>query len=296
MQLTNTSANNFEQCLKCSICTVYCPVSAVNTAYPGPKQAGPDGERYRLKNPDFYQETLKLCLNCKRCEVACPSGVRIGDIIQQARMNHNTHRPKLRDVMLANTDFVGSMATLVAPITNFTLGLKPVKVVMDAALAIDKHRTFPAYTGTKFETWFKKHAAAGQEAFTKHVSYFHGCYVNYNFPQLGKDFVKVMNAVGYGVRLFCQKCPDSVMAAMLDSVLAAVAVDTTSPVKNVAWTTQDSRDGDRAKLHATLRLIAGVARKHPEARFIVQGTHRPILGDPKIRRESFAHWVPVVIF
>lgn len=105
-----------------------------------------------------------------------------------------------------------------------------------------------------------------------------------------------MDSLGYGVRLFCQKCPDSVMATMLDSVLAAVEVDSASLVKNIAWTTQDSRDGDRAKLHATLRLIAGVARKHPEARFIVQGTHRPILGDPKIRRESFAHWVPVVIF
>ncbi|MBQ3715753.1 MAG: hypothetical protein IJM92_00630 [Fibrobacter sp.] len=105
-----------------------------------------------------------------------------------------------------------------------------------------------------------------------------------------------IDSLGYGVRLFCQKCPDSVMAATLDSVLAAVAVDSASPVKNVAWTTQGSRDGDRAKLHATLRLIAGVARRHPEARFIVQGTHRPILGDPKIRRESFAHWVPVVIF
>jgi hypothetical protein len=105
-----------------------------------------------------------------------------------------------------------------------------------------------------------------------------------------------IDSLGYGLRLFCQKCPDSVMAATLDSVLAAVAVDTTSPVKNVAWTTQDSRDGDRAKLHATLRLVADVARKHPEARFIVQGTHRPILGDPKIRRESFAHWVPAVIF
>lgn len=105
-----------------------------------------------------------------------------------------------------------------------------------------------------------------------------------------------IDSLGYGVRLFCQKCPDSVMAATLDSVLAAVAVDTTSLVKNIAWTTQNSRDGDRAKLHTTLRLIADVARKHPEARFIVQGTHRPILGDPKIRRESFAHWVPAVIF
>ena len=104
-----------------------------------------------------------------------------------------------------------------------------------------------------------------------------------------------MDSLGYGMRLFCQKCPDSVMAATLDSVLAAVTGDTTSPVKNVAWTTQGSRDGDRAKLHATLRLIAAVARKHPEARFIIQGTHRPILGDPKIRRESFTHWVPAVV-
>lgn len=104
-----------------------------------------------------------------------------------------------------------------------------------------------------------------------------------------------LDSLGYGVRLFCQKCPDSVMAATLDSVLAAVAGDSASPVKNVAWTTQGSRDGDRAKLHATLRLIADVARKHPETRFIIQGTHRPILGDPKIRRESFTHWVPAVV-
>lgn len=104
-----------------------------------------------------------------------------------------------------------------------------------------------------------------------------------------------IDSLGYGVRLFCQKCPDSMMAVTLDSVLTAVAVDSASPVKNVAWTTQGSRDGDRAKLHATLRLVADVARKHPEVRFIIQGTHRPILGNPKIRRESFTHWVPAVV-
>ena len=104
-----------------------------------------------------------------------------------------------------------------------------------------------------------------------------------------------MDSLGYGVRLFCQKYPDSVMAAKLDSVLAAVANDLMPPVKNIAWTTQDSRNGDRAKLHATLRFVADVARRHPEARFIVQGTHRPILGNPKIRRESYSHWVPAVV-
>ena len=35
----------FEHCIKCTVCTTACPVSRVNPRYPGPKQAGPDGER-----------------------------------------------------------------------------------------------------------------------------------------------------------------------------------------------------------------------------------------------------------
>lgn len=213
-QQTNVSENNFEQCLKCSICTVYCPVAAVTPAYPGPKQAGPDGERYRLKDPKYFDEALKLCLNCKRCEVACPHDVRIGDIIQRARMKHQSHGPKLRDMMLASTDLVGSMATIIAPVTNFALGLTPSKLVMDTVMAIDKHRTFPSYASQKFETWFRKNVATDQDRFAHHVSYFHGCYVNYNFPQLGKDLVTVMNAIGYGVHLLDkEKCCGVAMIA-----------------------------------------------------------------------------------
>lgn len=203
----NTNAESFEQCIKCTVCTVYCPMVAVNPDYPGPKQAGPDGERYRLKNPMFYDDALDLCLNCKRCEVACPSNVKIGDLIQSARLKYSTKKPKLRDYMLANTDMLGSMATTMAPIVNFTLGLKPVKAVMEGVLAIDHHRTFPKYSGQKFETWFKRHALKKQTAYSKHVSYFHGCYANYNYPKLAKDFVKIMNALGYGVNLLeKEKC------------------------------------------------------------------------------------------
>ena len=203
----NINAESFEQCIKCTVCTVYCPMVAVNPDYPGPKQAGPDGERYRLKNPMFYDDALDLCLNCKRCEVACPSNVKIGDLIQNARLKYSSKKPKLRDFMLANTDMLGSLATTMAPVVNFTLGLKPVKAVMDGVLAIDHHRTFPKYAGQKFETWFKRHALKKQEAYTKKVSYFHGCYANYNYPKLAKDFVKIMNALGYGVNLLeKEKC------------------------------------------------------------------------------------------
>lgn len=201
LQEQNLSDNNFESCIKCTICTIYCPVTAVNPDYPGPKQAGPDGERYRLKRPYFYDEALKYCLNCKRCEVACPNDVKIGDIIQAARIKYADTRPSLRDTMLCNTDFMGGVATRMAPVVNFTLGLKPVKFLMDKMLKIDRRRTFPKYSPVRFETWFRREAEEEQKSFDKFVSYFHGCYVNYNYPQLGKDLVKVLNALGWGVRL-----------------------------------------------------------------------------------------------
>ena len=207
MQEKNISENNFEQCIKCTVCTVYCPVVPVNPLYPGPKQAGPDGERLRLKKGLFFDDTLKYCLNCKRCEVACPSGVRIGDIIQAARIKYSTSSPTLRDRMLASTDFVGSLATKVAPITNFALGLKPAKAVMDAVLKVDKHAKLPKYASKTFESWYRKNVKSFQDSFKRHISFFHGCSTNYNYPELGKEFVSVMNALGYGVHLLeKEKC------------------------------------------------------------------------------------------
>lgn len=236
MQEKNISENNFEQCIKCTVCTVYCPVVPVNPLYPGPKQAGPDGERLRLKKGLFFDDTLKYCLNCKRCEVACPSGVRIGDIIQAARIKFNTQPPKLRDMILANTDIMGSLATTVAPVVNATVSLKPAKMVMDSVLKIDKHRTFPKYASQTFERWYKKNVKPFQESFKHHVSFFHGCFVNYNYPQLGKDLVSVMNAIGYGVHLLeKEKCCGVALISngMIDQAKKNAAVNIASIRKSV---------------------------------------------------------------
>lgn len=201
----NRNDNNFEQCIKCTVCTVYCPLAAVNPNFAGPKQAGPDGERYRLKNPLYYDESLDYCLNCKRCEVACPSNVKIGDIIQRARMKYSKKRPSLRDRILACTDIMGRLNTTFAPLVNRILKLHTTKGVMEALLAIDHRRAFPAYSNHKFTTWFKMRT--WQRNYKHYVTYFHGCYVNYNFPQLGKDLVRILNALGYGIHLLDdEKC------------------------------------------------------------------------------------------
>ena len=192
--------------MKCTVCTVYCPVLQVNPLYPGPKQAGPDGERLRLKDPYFFNYALKYCMNCKRCEVACPSDVKVADLIQAARIRYDHSKPKLRDRILASTDFMGSLARPFAPVVNGITGLGVAKSLMDATLKIDHRRSFPKYSGRSFETWLRRKESE-QAAFPEQVAYFHGCYVNYNNPQLGKDLVKVLNALGVGVQLLeKEKC------------------------------------------------------------------------------------------
>ncbi len=204
-QQVNISANNFEECIKCTICTAYCPVMAVNPDYPGPKMAGPDGERYRLKSPEFYDKALKYCLNCKRCEVSCPSNVKIGDIIQSARIKYDKSAPKLRDRVLAETDVMGTFASAFAPIANPVLKNGLTKMALHA-FGVDKHRTFPAYSSRKFSSILKR-IEPEQREYPKHIAYYHGCYVNYNNPRLGEDLIKILNAANYGVLpLEKQKC------------------------------------------------------------------------------------------
>ncbi|MBQ1648599.1 MAG: anaerobic glycerol-3-phosphate dehydrogenase subunit C, partial [Bacteroidales bacterium] len=245
---------NFEQCQKCSLCETVCPVMANNPAYGGPKRSGPDGERYRLKNGIFFDDSLKYCLNCKRCEVACPSGVRIADLIQQARIDYGRKAPKLRDVMLASTDQVGPLASAFAPIANFSLGLAPVKGIMHATIGVDKHRTLPKYSSETFVHWYKKHAAAAQDAFKKHISYFHGCYANFNYPQLGKDFVAVMNAFGYGVHIMeGERCCG--VAKIANGMIPAVTRDAAVNMNVFRKSIKEGRDIVTVSTTCTLTLI-----------------------------------------
>ncbi len=197
---------SFDQCIKCTVCTIYCPVAKVTHLFPGPKQSGPDTERLRIKDPGLVDASLKYCSNCKRCETACPSGVQIASIIQEAKWKYfkrGFFRP--RDFFMSRTDLVGSMATKLSALANFFLNLIPVKFFMDIMLGIPIKSVFPSYESGTFARKFRK-LRTGQEGFENKVTYFHGCFVNYNDHTLGRDLVTVMNAMNIGVEITDEKC------------------------------------------------------------------------------------------
>ncbi|KJS81681.1 MAG: hypothetical protein JM58_16550 [Peptococcaceae bacterium BICA1-8] len=78
--MSKGTEHNLDHCLKCSTCHTQCPVVANYLAFPGPKQLGPELERLRLargdKEPFEIDEALNYCTNCKRCDMACPHGVK----------------------------------------------------------------------------------------------------------------------------------------------------------------------------------------------------------------------------
>lgn len=99
---------------------------------------------------------------------------------------------------------MGSLSTPFAPVVNAATALKPVRRLLDATLKIDHHRSLPKYSHGTFRRWYKS-VAAEQAQFAEQVAFFHGCYVNYNHPQLGKDLLKVLNAMGTGVQLLSKR-------------------------------------------------------------------------------------------
>ncbi|HQP49234.1 MAG TPA: anaerobic glycerol-3-phosphate dehydrogenase subunit GlpC [Spirochaetota bacterium] len=203
--MINLENISFDHCIKCTVCTIYCPVARETHLFPGPKQSGPDTERLRIKDPYLVDDSLKYCSNCKRCEIACPSGVKIADLIQVAKFQHLKKKIRVRDFFMSRTDLVGRLATFMSFLTNFVINLLPVKFFMDVILKIPFGRSFPKYASGTFHGWAKK-KMPDQSKFRTKAVYFHGCYVNYNNHQLGKDLVDVLNAMNIGVITENEKC------------------------------------------------------------------------------------------
>ena len=81
----------FLDCVHCGLCTSACP-TYVET---GLEADGPRGRIYLMRSvidgraplDDIVKGHLDLCLNCRACESACPSGVQYGKLIEPFRVN-----------------------------------------------------------------------------------------------------------------------------------------------------------------------------------------------------------------
>ncbi len=80
----------FMNCVHCGLCTSFCPTYLET----GDENDSPRGRIYLMRNvvdgqlplTETVKSHLDLCLDCRACETACPSGVQYGRLIEPFRV------------------------------------------------------------------------------------------------------------------------------------------------------------------------------------------------------------------
>jgi glycolate oxidase iron-sulfur subunit len=113
-------------CVHCGLCLESCPTYVLTRA----EMDSPRGRIYLMKSLaegslDLDADAVRhldLCLECRGCETACPSGVRYGQLIEKARVyvNRNWRRPlldRIRNRLIgAIFPYPGRLRLLLAPL------------------------------------------------------------------------------------------------------------------------------------------------------------------------------------
>jgi glycerol-3-phosphate dehydrogenase subunit C len=192
---------NFEHCIRCTVCVENCPVLRVNPDFPGPKQAGPDAQRFRMdreKSPDHW---VLLCNQCKRCEIACPCGVEPAQIILEAQQKYGREHPRSpAHLLFANNYYLSALGSFLAPLANLIASTETGKKIF-RPLGISTYLPFPKF---RFRNLHREKKARGKGI--KKVAFFYGCFIDFYRPDIGRKIIRLLNSFQVDVVLPPQWC------------------------------------------------------------------------------------------
>lgn len=199
----------YDACLKCSLCELHCPMLRVAPEFPGPKNGGPGLARLRAAGEVAELEHLDLCLGCRTCDTVCPSGIQPAELIAVPKVERIRRRGlSFRDWVLTHTPLVGPIAVRMPGLTNGALANRQLRWAMQKVLRIEHRKPMPRYAGQSFRAWFARHKSPwqNQPAPNGKVAYFHGCSAQFMEPHIGRHVVEVLEHNGFEVILPAQKC------------------------------------------------------------------------------------------
>ena len=208
-QLDKESLRIYEVCDSCRRCFNLCP--SFNTLLDGIDQN--EGDVAKL-TPADHRKIVDECYYCKLCYNHCPytppHQYEIDFphlmILWKKRLAQE-RGVSWRDRLLIKTDLMGTMGSLTAPITNWLLGNRLVRRLVESIAGIHRDRQVLHFSGETFRRWFGRRAKTVREGTpVKKVALFASCLVNYQVTDVGKATVQVLEKNGVQVVVPEQRC------------------------------------------------------------------------------------------
>ncbi|MCP5100977.1 MAG: 4Fe-4S dicluster domain-containing protein, partial [Chloroflexi bacterium] len=134
-----------DACIKCNVCTTYCPVTAVTDKFPGPKYAGPQAQRFREIGQSHTPDgSVDYCSGCRVCNEVCPNGVKIAEINARARAQIAAEQGiPLRNRLLGRNELLGKVGSIVPFVANFGLHNPLSRLLAEKVMGISRKAPLP---------------------------------------------------------------------------------------------------------------------------------------------------------
>jgi FAD/FMN-containing dehydrogenase/Fe-S oxidoreductase len=151
---------------------------------------------------------LDLCLECKACKSECPSNVDMARMKSEHLAHyHDEHGIKLRERIFAEAPVMGRLLSgPIAYLANAPLQVPTLRRTMLGLLGVAKQRHLPAYATQSFESWWRKRTRPTPRDGATEVLLFVDCWANYHETNVAKAAVRVLESLGYRVRISAGRC------------------------------------------------------------------------------------------
>ncbi|MGB2797748.1 MAG: anaerobic glycerol-3-phosphate dehydrogenase subunit C, partial [Phycisphaerae bacterium] len=220
-------AGELERCHGCGTCRAYCPVYLATRDEVASPRAKANLLREaiagRLGLAALDEERMRavadLCYNCKTCLVECPSGVDVPGLV----LRYKEHLAEwgglgFRDRAMGKVRLMGRVGRAMAPVANFFLRRRTVRLLMEKVGGIGRRAAMPAFS----RGGVKEGTAAGPDGDpVRKVAYFAGCFELFNEVASGRAAVAVLEALGCEVLIPGQRCCGIVKISAGDAEAAA---------------------------------------------------------------------------
>jgi len=164
-------------------------------------------------------DAMDLCLECKACSAECESGVDMAKMKYEfLDQYYRANGTPLRNRVFGHISRVNAWGSRTAPLSNLMARSPIGKLMSQVLLGVHPKRMAPKFVRQTFAKWFKARgnspqspfttggSVAASEVATDTVVLLNDTYMNYNYPEIGKAAVALLEAAGLRVVLSETKC------------------------------------------------------------------------------------------